>query len=227
MNMLEPHEHRGPDLWRAVVADDDAFARRTINDTLRAAGIAVVAEAADGAQAVELVRRHEPDVVVMDIVMPGVDGIAATRRIRAHRPDQVVILLTSAGTDELGVLGLRLGASGYLRKDVELQALPRAIVGALTGEAAISRRMAMRVIEQLRATAPGEGFRPVHSPLTARQWEVLDLIGEGRTTDEIAATLVVSSETVRSHVKNILRRLDVHSRAEAAAVARRLRRLEA
>src|SRR5919106_3661187 len=87
--------------WRAVVADDDALARRTIDDALRRAGIVVVAEAADGREAVELVLQHEPDLVVMDIVMPQIDGITATRRIVGERPDQVVILLTTAASDEL------------------------------------------------------------------------------------------------------------------------------
>jgi NarL family two-component system response regulator LiaR len=212
--------------WRAVVADDDALARRTIDELLRRAGIIVVAEANDGREAVELVRFHEPDLVLMDIVMPDLDGIAATRRILDERPDQVVILLTSAGSDDLGVLGLRLGAAGYLRKDMDLDALPRAIVGALKGEAAISRTMARTLIEQLRRLpAPGEGFRPVHSPLTTREWEVLDLICEGRSTDEIADVFVVSSETVRSHIKSILRKLGVRSRQEATAAARRMRGL--
>jgi NarL family two-component system response regulator LiaR len=212
--------------WRAVVADDDALARRTIDELLRRAGIIVVAEANDGREAVELVRFHEPDLVLMDIVMPDLDGIAATRRILDERPDQVVILLTSAGSDDLGVLGLRLGAAGYLRKDMDLDALPRAIVGALKGEAAISRTMARTLIEQLRRLpAPGEGFRPVHSPLTTREWEVLDLICEGSSTDEIADVFVVSSETVRSHIKSILRKLGVRSRQEATAAARRMRGL--
>lgn len=225
--MEAPEQDGDHGVWRAVVADDDALARRTINDVLRKAGIIVVAEATDGREAVELVRYHEPDLVVMDIVMPDLDGIAATRSILEEQPDQVVILLTSAGSDDLGVLGLRLGAAGYLRKDVDLGGLPRAIVGALRGEAAISRTMARTLIEHLRRLpAPGEGFRPVHSPLTTREWEVLDLICEGKTTDEIADAFVVSSETVRSHIKRILRKLGVNSRQEATAVARRMRGLD-
>jgi two-component system nitrate/nitrite response regulator NarL len=212
---------------RAVVADDDPVARRAICEALRGAGIVVVAEAFGGTEAVELVRYHDPDVVVIDVTVAGLDGIAATRRIREERPDQVVILLTDAANEALGVLGLRVGAAGYLRKDLDLQALTRAVVGALRGEAAIPRAMGMRLIEQMRgATASGERLRPVHSPLTARQWEVLDLLCEGRTTDEIAATLVLSSETVRSHVKDMFRRLGVRTREEAAAMACRLRGLD-
>jgi NarL family two-component system response regulator LiaR len=222
--MSVPEGPADPESPRAVVAEDDALARRTINDILRGAGIIVVAEARDGLEAVELVRYHDPDLVVMDIVMPELDGIAATRRIIDERPSQVVILLTSAGSDDLGVLGLRQGAAGYLRKDVDLEALPRAIAGALRGEAAISRTMTRTLLQELRhRPAPGNGLRPVHSPLTTREWEVLDLMCAGRTTEEIAAEFVVSAETVRSHIKRILRKLGVNSRQEATRIARRLR----
>jgi NarL family two-component system response regulator LiaR len=213
--------------WRAIVADHDAIERRATSDALRRAGIVVVAEAFDGREAVELVRYHEPDLLVMDATMPGLDGIAATRRIRQEHPDQIVILLITAATEDLGVLGLRVGAAGYLRKELDAQSLARAIVGALRGEAVIPRSMAMRLIEQLRGTtASGQRLRPVRSPLTGRQWEVLDLLCEGMTTVEIAAALVVSPETVRSHIKDIFRRLDVRSREEAAAEACRLRGLK-
>jgi two-component system, NarL family, response regulator LiaR len=212
---------------RAVVVDDDALARRMIADVLRRDGTIVVAEAADGAEGVELVRYHRPDLVVMDIVMPGVDGIAATRRILRDRPEQVVVLLTSTENDDLGMLGLRIGAAGYLSKDVDLAALPRAIEGTLRGEAAISRTMARRLIEQLRRVPPpGKGLRPVHSPLTTREWEVLDFICEEKTTEEIADGLVVTAETVRSHVKSILHKLGVKSRKEAVAAATRMRSVD-
>lgn len=221
---MEDHDRDPASPWRAVVADDDALARRTIDDVLRRAGIIVVAEAANGREAVELVLHYEPDLVVMDIVMPELDGIAATRRIVEARPGQVVILLTSANSDELAIAGVRAGASGYLRKDVDLDALPRALLGALHGEAVISRTVTRVLIEQLRnAPAPGDGMRPVHSPLTTREWEVLDLLCEGKTIPEIAASFVVSPETVRTHIKRVLRKLGVSSRQEAVAVARGMR----
>jgi two-component system, NarL family, response regulator LiaR len=225
--MREQAPSRGEAPLRAIVVDDDALARRVIADVLRQAGTIVVAEAADGTEGVELVRYHRPDLVVMDVVMPGVDGIAATRRILRDRPEQVVILLTSSGDDDLGMLGLRMGAAGYLSKEVDLAALPRAIEGALHGEAAISRTMARRVIEQLRRVPPpGRGLRPVHSPLSTREWEVLDLICDGRTTDEIADALVITTDTVRSHAKSILHKLGVKSRKEAAAAATRMRNVD-
>ena len=212
--------------WRAVVAENDAALRGLLSAALRRSGMIVVAEAHDAAEAVELAGYHEPDVVVMDVTTSGLDGIAATRRIKEARADVLVVLLTDARNEELGVLGLQAGAVGYLRSDLDVQALARAIVGVLNGEAAIPRAMAMRLIEHMRvAPVVGEHMRPVRSPLTARQWEVLDLLCEGRTTDEIAATLVVSAETVRSHVKGIFRRLNVRSREQAAAAACRLRGL--
>jgi DNA-binding NarL/FixJ family response regulator len=210
--------------WHAVVADDDALARRTIESVLRPAGIDVIAEAANGNEAVELVIALEPDLVVMDIVMPELDGIAATRRIVGERPGQVVILLTADASDELALLGLRAGAAGYLRKDVDLNALPRALLGALHGEGVTSRTMVRTLIEELRRPpATGNGLRPVHSPLTTREWEVLDLVCEGKTTDEIAEVFVVSPETVRTHIKRVLRKLGVSSRQDAVAIARSMR----
>ena len=210
--------------WSAVVADDKGPSRRALSDALRRAGIVVVAEAFDGTEAVELARYHEPDLVIMDVAVSGLDAIAATRRITDEQPGVVVILLTSAEKEDLGVLGLRVGAAGFLTTDLHPDALVRAILGALRGEAAIPRSLAMRLVEQIRGETPsGQHLRPVGGPLTARQWQVLDLLCEGRTTDEIAATLTVSSETVRSHIKGIFRRLNVRSREEAAAGACRRR----
>ena len=211
---------------RAVIADDDPFARRVIKDVLRRAGVIVIAEARDGRQAVELTLHYQPDVVVMDVVMPELDGIMATRQIRRRLPDQLVIVLTGAGSDdyELGMQALRAGASGFLSKDLEIEALPRALAGLREGQAAISRKMTLALIERLRQTPSGSaGMRPVKSPLTAREWEVIDLLKESKTTEKIADELVLSPETVRSHVKNILRKLDVRSRDEAVAAADRMR----
>jgi two-component system, NarL family, response regulator LiaR len=211
---------------RAVIADDDPFARRVIKDALTESGVRVIAEARNGRQAIELALYYRPDVVMMDVVMPELDGIAATRQILKMAPRQLVIVLTGADEedDELGLLALRAGAAGFLSKDVDIDALPRTLKGVVAGEAAISRRLTKRLIEQLRS-APGgsSGMRPVKSPLTAREWEVIDLLKATRTTDEIAAELVLSIETVRSHVKNILRKLKVRSREEAVAAADRMR----
>ena len=211
---------------RAVIADDDPFARRVVKDVLQKAGVLVIAEARNGRQAVELSLFYRPDVVVMDVVMPELDGIIATRQIRREIPDQLIIVLTGAGEEdeELGLLALRAGASGYLSKELEIDALPRAIEGVKAGEAAISRKMTRTLIDRLRDVPSGSaGMRPVKSPLTVREWEVIDMLKAARTTDQIADELVLSTETVRSHVKNILRKLDVRSRQEAVAAADRMR----
>ena len=130
---------------RAVIADDDPFARRVIKDVLQRSGVIVIAEARDGRQAVELTLHYRPDVVVMDVVMPELDGIMATRQIRRELPEQLVIMLTGAGSDdhELGLQALRAGASGFLSKDLEIEALPRALAGLREGQAAISRSMTL------------------------------------------------------------------------------------
>src|SRR5438105_583246 len=209
---------------RVIVADDDPLARRLVRDALQLAGVIVIADASDGREAVELARHYRPDVVLMDVVMPGMDGIEATRRICEDVPETKVVMLTRSDDDELGLLGLRAGASGHLTKEISVDAIPRAIRGAHAGEAAISRQLSMRLVERLRSLPDGGiGTRPVRSPLTPREWEVLDLMCANTGTEEMADELVLSVETVRSHIKNILRKLGVRSREEAVALATHLR----
>jgi DNA-binding NarL/FixJ family response regulator len=209
---------------RVIVAEDDPYARRMIRDALQRAGITVVGEADNGREAVDLVLRHRPDAVLMDIVMPELDGLAATRHIVSEIPGQVIILVSRGDDEATGLASLRAGAVGFLTKDLDVDALPRAIEGAVKGEAAISRRLSMRLIERLRGVTSRAGsLRGTRSPLTTREWEVIDLLAEGLTTDQMARSLHLSSETVRSHVKHILRKLDARSRAEAVAAAQRLR----
>jgi NarL family two-component system response regulator LiaR len=209
---------------RVIVADDDPIARRSIKQALAQPGIVVIAEAHDGREAVELCLHYKPDVVLMDVVMPVLDGIQATKRIIEQQPDQIVVILTSSDEEEFGFLGLRAGAAGFLSKDVDIDVLPQAARGAANGEAVISRRLGMRLVEHLRkAPEPSTGMRPVKSPLTPREWEIIDLLCEESSTDDIARELVLSTETVRSHVKNILRKLDVRSREQAVAVAEAMR----
>jgi DNA-binding NarL/FixJ family response regulator len=210
-------------LLRVIIADDDPFARRVIKGALQAAGLTVVAEAKDGQEAVELAVYYRPDVVIMDVVMPQVDGILATRRILKQVPDQLVVVLTGSTEDELGLLALEAGAVGFLSKDADIDALPRALEGVRRGEGAISREMTRRLMERFRGPNGSSGLRPIKSPLTAREWEVIDLLKPGQSTDQVADTLVLSPETVRSHIKNIMRKLEVHSRADAVAAAERLR----
>jgi len=218
MSVHDPHQ--APLRWRAVVADPDPTARRHVVDALSAAGVRVVAEAPTVREAVELTRYFTPEVLVVDAVGFGLDAIAAVRDVTGETPEQLVILLTEHDDDRLGTLGLRVGAAGYLAKDVESGTLGRAIAGVCQGEAVIPRAVQMRLIESMRGVP---GLTPGHG-LTRRQRQVLELLGEGRTTREIAAALALSTETVRTHLKHLYRRLGVHSRDEAAAAVRRVER---
>jgi DNA-binding NarL/FixJ family response regulator len=208
---------------RVVLADGDPLARRTIRDALQLSGITVVAEATSGREAVELTAFYRPDAVLMDT---SADGLDAARIISDRAPAISVVLLASSPDDKQALRALRSGAAGYLSKDVDPEVLPRVLRGALDGEAAISRRLAMTLIESYRrAPRGGSGLRPVRSELTDREWEVLDLLASGAGTEDIARTLVLSTETVRSHLKNLYRKLGVRSRDEAAEAAHRLRDL--
>jgi NarL family two-component system response regulator LiaR len=209
---------------RVIVAEDDAFARRTMKEALQRAGMTVVGEAESGRRAIALTLEHRPDAVLMDVVMPDLDGLAATRHIVREIPDQVVIMVSRAEDEATGLASLRAGAVGYLTKDLDVDALPRTVEGAVKGEAAISRRMVMRLVERLRGVS-GRAYAqdPGRPRLTPREWEIIDLLADGMRTDEIAESLYLATETVRSHIKNILHKLDARSRAEAVAAAHRLR----
>jgi two-component system, NarL family, response regulator LiaR len=200
------------------------MARRTIKDALQYADVVVIAEARNGREAVELCLHYRPDLVLMDVVMPELDGIAATRQILESLPDQQILVLTSGDEEELGLVALKAGAAGFLSKSVDLEALPRAIDGIRDGEAIVSRRLTRQLVDELHeAPHARKSLRPVKSPLSTREWEVVDLLQEGMSTDEMAESLVLSTETIRSHVKNILRKLAVKSRGEAVEKARRMR----
>lgn len=210
---------------RIVVADGDPLARNYVSDRLRdAGGMVVIATASDGPSAVELACRRRPDVLLMEVAMPRMDGIEATRRIVSAAPGVCIVLFSANEDPEVGLRALRAGARGFLSKETGLDGIARAVRSAARGEAAISRSLAMRVIESLRATSTdGHGLRPVKSVLTAREWEVLDLLIAGATTEEAADELVLTHDTIYSHVKSINRKLGVHSRAEAVEAAKRLR----
>ncbi len=220
--------HEDNSQFRVVIGDSDPLVRRVIKSALQHAKIAVLADVATGSEAVSAVRQHGPELVLLNVRMPEIDGIEVTRKIRRFDPSIKVVLWTEDEDYELGIQGLQAGACGYLSKDVELPALPRALWGLRQGEAAISRQLTMQLIDHLhRGSLGGGGLRPIRSDLTGRQWEVLDLMYQGHSTDEIADDLVLSNETVRSHIKGIYRKLGVRSRADAIAAVSRLREPEA
>lgn len=209
---------------RAIICDDDPLVRRIVREALQVAGIVVIAEASNGREALELTRHYRPEAVIMDLVMPGMSGIEATRMIVAEVPGTRVVMLTGSEDDELALDGLRAGAVGYVSKAAAVDAIAQVLHGVIAGEAAIPGHLSMMLLERLRLPPEaGVGLRPVRSVLTSREWEVLDLLCSGGTTDEIAEALVLAAETVRSHVKNVLRKLSVGSREEAVALAAELR----
>jgi NarL family two-component system response regulator LiaR len=210
---------------RVLIVDDDPLARRAIRGALEGSEeFEISAEATTGADAIRLASSEHPEVVVMDVTMPGLDGIAATRRILRASPETKVIVFSATEDDELALLSLRAGAWGYLTKGIDLAALPRVLKRVSAGEAAIPRALATKLVQRFRLLPDrSEGMRPVRSDLTAREWEVLDLLCAERTTAQIASDLGMSVETVRSHIKHILRKLGVHSRTEAVLAAEGMR----
>jgi two-component system, NarL family, response regulator LiaR len=208
-----------------VIGDSDPLARRVIRDALQdGPGFVIPAEASSGSEAVELSLHYRPEVLMMEASLPGMDGLAATRRIRETAPEVHVLIFSRDDREEIQLEALQAGASGFVSKNVPVEAMCRIVKSVARGEAAISRRVTMRLIEHLRLLPEGgAGMRPVQSPLTEREWEVLDLLCKRQTTREIADTLVLSEETVYSHSKNLLRKLKVHSRQEAIEAAEHLR----
>jgi NarL family two-component system response regulator LiaR len=218
---LEPLRPAAP---RVVIADDDAVFRSGVRAALQEAGIIVIAQADNGRDAIDLAIHFRPDVVLMDVVMVGMDGISATRAIAARAPEVRIVLLTSSDDAELGMIGLRAGADGHLVKGIGLDELVVAVRRAAGGDPVLAPDVARRLIERLRALPDGGlGVRPVRSSLTSREWEVLDLLCAGLSVDEVADRLVVARDTVRTHVKRILRKLGVHSQAEAIEMANGIR----
>ena len=206
---------------RVLIADGDALARKALRAALDNGRLSVVGQAANAAQAVSLATRCEPDVLVLDAGLPPDGALAAMKELAAALPDARSIIL--GDEDDAGLHALSDGAAGYLSRDIDLQSLAHAIEGVVAGEAAISRALATRLIARVRELSVAAlGMRPVKSPLTPREWEVLDLLKTGASTAEIAKELVLSPDTVHSHVQHIMRKLDAHSRAEAVKLAERL-----
>jgi DNA-binding NarL/FixJ family response regulator len=209
---------------RVVIADDDPLARRVVRDALQDDGIIVAAEADNGRDAVELAVYYKPEIVLMDASIPGIGGIEALSRILSRCPDTRVVIFSVSADSEVGLHSLRAGASGFLTKDIDIRSLPQALRRIVDGEIACSRAFVQTLVSHLRSTPEGGiGMRPVKSPLSPREWEVLDLLCDGASTQAIADALVLSTETVRSHVKNLMRKLEVRTRQDAIALAPSLR----
>jgi DNA-binding NarL/FixJ family response regulator len=219
---LQPEQDAALDQPSVVIADDQALVRGGFRMILGAAGIPVVAEAADGVQAVAAVLKHRPDVVLMDIRMPELDGLEATRRILAAPAADGcrIIILTTFDLDQYVYAALSAGASGFLLKDVTPEQLVAAVRMVRAGDALLAPSITRRLVERF---APREaGHRPVHgdlSELTPRELEVLGLLARGLSNAELAAELTLSEATVKTHVARILAKLQLRDRVQAVVLA--------
>jgi DNA-binding NarL/FixJ family response regulator len=207
-------------MTRVVIVDDQDLVRQGLRLILELAGLDVVAEARDGLEGVAAVAEHDPDVVLMDLRMPGMDGVEATRRIVGEHGTRVLVL-TTFDVDGHVVDALRAGAVGFLLKDVTSDGLVDAVRRAAAGEpvvapAVLARLMANFVDRPPVATTAPPGF----ADLSEREREVLAMIGAGRSNAEIAADLVITMATVKSHVRHIFAKLDLRDRAQAVVAAR-------
>jgi NarL family two-component system response regulator LiaR len=220
------HGVREPrDRPRVLVADADQLARRALTDSLRAdGGFAVIGQASDGVEVVELARHYRPDIVLVATTLPGLDAVAACEQIVSARPETRVLMLATTSDLDLETRAMRAGASGFVVKTTDTESIKDALVVVSSGHAIISPELTAALVERLRRTpVDGTGTRPVKSTLTNREWEILDLICGGASTREIAESLYLSTETVNTHAKNVLKKLGVHSRAAAVEAATVLR----
>jgi DNA-binding NarL/FixJ family response regulator len=208
---------------RVLIADDHEPLRRGVRLVLERSGFRVVAECDEGPAAIAEAGRLRPEICLLDIHMPG-GGVAAAAEIHRLLPGAGIVMLTvSADTDDL-FAALRAGACGYLLKDIDPERLPQALSGVLQGEAAVPRALVLRVIDEFRGREEDGGSARsstrVGLGLTAREWDVLDLLAAGYSTSQIAARLGITAVTVRSHVATIIRKLHVPDREAAIRVLR-------
>jgi DNA-binding NarL/FixJ family response regulator len=213
---------------RVVLADDQRLVRESLGTLLGLLdGIELVASAADGEEAVALVERHRPEVVLMDLRMPRLDGIEATRRLRECQPEVSVIALTTYADDESVLGALRAGARGYLTKDAGSEDIRQAIITVAAGEATLDPAVQHHVVSaladvtQTAAASGGEPSVELPDELTPREAEVLVLIADGLTNAEIAERLVVSQTTVKSHINHLFAKAALRDRAQAVNYAYR------
>ena len=200
-----------------LIADDHPLTRDALSTLLRAHGLDVVGCASDGAEAIAEAERLQPDLVLLDLSMPGMDGLTALPKLRHAAPRCEVVVLTASGTEENLLAAIRGGAAGYLLKSEPPERIAAFLEGVSEGEAALSGSIARRLLDQVRhGNGRGSGVPDaIGGVLSAREVEVLLLLDEHLGTDEIAKRLFISEHTVRSHVKSLLRKLGVSSRREA------------
>ena len=217
METVEPGSDRAfPNAVRLLIADDHAIVRKGLRVFLELdSEIRIIGEAADGAAALRLACSLRPDVVLMDLIMPVMDGVAATTAIRRELPETEVLALTSVLESNLVIQAVQAGAIGYLLKDTEGLKLRQAIKAAAAGQVQLSPEAAAMLVHKVKAPGSAE-------QLSERETEVLRLVGQGLSNKEIGNRLFIGETTVKTHVRNIMRKLDVPSRTHAALYALRI-----
>ncbi|MBV8064778.1 MAG: response regulator transcription factor [Actinobacteria bacterium] len=223
MTVTEPlsaSEDRGVETLRVLIADDHDLFRTGLRNLLEEQGVQVVGEAGSGVEAVRFVREIAPDVVVMDLNMPGMGGVEATRHIASVAPLTRVVVLTISDEDADVMDAILAGACGYLLKDSSIEELMAGIRAAWRGESLISPTIAAKVLQRVRATsAQPDIAEAIRSELSDREIEVLKLIANGKDNALIAAELHISPKTVKNHISNILMKLQIDNRIQAAVYA--------
>jgi DNA-binding NarL/FixJ family response regulator len=212
-------------MTRGLVADDHQLLRQALRRALQESGFDVVAEAADGEEAVRLVNLLKPEVVVMDVTMPVLDGIEATRRIHAATGDTKVLVLTMHDEDALRVRALRAGAVGFLTKDSAMQEVVATVKAVALGDTVFSPEIAAAMMAEFPVNGNGAYENvpdEVESPLTKREREILQHVADGYSTTEIARELFISAKTVKNHLASIYAKLDSRDRTQAVLSGMRL-----
>jgi DNA-binding NarL/FixJ family response regulator len=218
--VLQAAGEQHADSLRVLIVDDHDLFRTGLRNLLEEQGVQIVGEAAGGAEAVRIVRERAPDVVVMDLNMPGMGGVEATRHITAHSPLTRVVMLTISEDDGDVMDAILAGACGYLLKDSSIHDLMAGIRAASLGESLISPAIAAKVLQRVRATSTQpEIANTIRAELSDREIEVLKLIANGKDNAVIAAELHISPKTVKNHISNILMKLQIDNRIQAAVYA--------
>jgi len=207
------------DRLRVLLVDDHDLFRTGLRNLLEEQGVQVVGEAAGGSDALRIVREIAPDVVVMDLNMPGMSGVEATREITSTAPLTRVVVLTISDQDEDVMDAIVAGACGYLVKDSSIEELMRGINAAAVGESLISPPIASKVLQRMRAVTLDQGAEKIRAELSDRELDVLRLIANGKDNSEIAEALHISPKTVKNHISNILMKLQIENRIQAAVYA--------
>jgi DNA-binding NarL/FixJ family response regulator len=220
VNQTSDQASRSPETLRVLLVDDHDLFRTGLRNLLEEQSVQVVGEAADGAQAIRMVRELAPDVVVMDLNMPGISGVEATRQVTTLAPLTRVVVLTISDQDDDVMNAILAGACGYLMKDSSIQDLMQGISAAAVGESLISPHIASKVLQRVRATGTSEADAAlIRAELSDRELEVLKLIANGKDNAHIAAELHISPKTVKNHISNILMKLQIDNRIQAAVYA--------